>query len=219
MTGYYTKMPNLYISNEAQSFALVSLSSAETSLCCGKAGEKEKESARGTMGRRTREESSRFPELPIVPRALSIFFDYCYCYRDTQREPLRRTERWFHHEKKICLSKSDESITTSDEEHKEIQALFNGEMHTEVKNDDDDEHTFLESKSGENWNLPQEEKKISISDHQIKNLQVKKPNKLLRNFSTEEREKIRRRRRSLKTRGCAKTCCLSKQQVLNLVVN
>ena len=92
-------------------------------------------------------------------------------------------------------------------------------MHTEVENDDDDEHTFLESKSGENWNLPQEENKISISDHQIKNLQVKKPNKLLRNFSTEEREKIRRRRRSLKTRGCAKTCCLSKQQVLNLVVN
>ena len=32
----------------------------------------------------------------------------------------------------------------------------------------------MESKSGENWNLLQEEKKISISDHQIKNLLVKK---------------------------------------------
>ena len=120
--------------------------------------------------------------------------------------------------RKFCLSKSDESITTSDEEHEEIHALFNGEMHTKVENDDGDEHTFLESKSGENWNLPQEEKKISISDHEIKNLQVKKLNKLLRNFSTEEREKIRRRRRSLKNRGCAKTCRLWKQQVLNLVV-
>ena len=120
--------------------------------------------------------------------------------------------------RKFCLSKSDESITTSDEEHEEIHALFNGEMHTKVENDDGDEHTFLESKSGENGNLPQEEKKISISDHEIKNLQVKKLNKLLRNVSTEEREKIRRRRRSLKNRGCAKTCRLWKQQVLNLVV-
>ena len=76
--------------------------------------------------------------------------------------------------RKFCLSKSDESITTSDEEHEEIQALFNGERHTKAENDDGDEHTFLESKSGENWNLLQEEKKISISDHQIKNLQVKK---------------------------------------------
>ena len=133
---------------------------------------------------------------------------------------MRRRERWFHHEKrKFCLSKSDESITRSDEEHEEIQALFNGEMHTKVENDDGDEQTFLKFKSGENWNLPQKEKKISISDHQIKNLRVKKPNKLLRNFSTEEREKIRRRRRSLKTRGCAETCRLWKQQVLNLVVN
>ena len=49
----------------------MTLSSAEASL----AGEKEKESARGTMG-----------------GALSIFFDYCYFYRDTQRESLRRRE-------------------------------------------------------------------------------------------------------------------------------
>ena len=28
-----------------------------------------------------------------VPRALSIFFDYCYFYRDSQREPLRIQER------------------------------------------------------------------------------------------------------------------------------
>ena len=32
-----------------------------------------------------------FP-LPIAPRALSIFSDYCYFYRDTEREPLRRRE-------------------------------------------------------------------------------------------------------------------------------
>ena len=46
-------------------------------------------------------------------------------------------------------------------------------MHTEAENDDGDEHTFLESKSSENWNILQEEKKISISGHQIKNLHVK----------------------------------------------
>ena len=40
-------------------------------LCCGEAGEKEKESARGT---------------------LSIFFDYSYFDGDTQQEPLRRRE-------------------------------------------------------------------------------------------------------------------------------
>ena len=72
MTGYYTKMPNLHVSNEAQSFALVSLSSAETSLCCGETGEREKESARGTMeGEREKRGSRLFP-LPIVPRALSF---------------------------------------------------------------------------------------------------------------------------------------------------
>ena len=47
-------------------------------LCCGEAGEKEKESARGS----------------IVPRALSIFVDYWYFDGDTQREPLRRRETW-----------------------------------------------------------------------------------------------------------------------------
>ena len=57
-------------------------------LCCGEAGEKEKGSARGTMGRGKRR---RFP-LPIVPRALSIFVDYWYFDGDTQREPLRRRE-------------------------------------------------------------------------------------------------------------------------------
>ena len=104
ITGYCTKMPNLYISNEAQSFALLSLSSSEASLCRGEAGERERESALGTMGRRKREESSRLFPLPFVPRALSIFLDYCYCYRDTQREPLRRRERWFHHGKENSAS-------------------------------------------------------------------------------------------------------------------
>ena len=46
-------------------------SAAEASLCCREAGEKEKDSARGTMGR-GREKRGPFP-LPIVPRALSIF--------------------------------------------------------------------------------------------------------------------------------------------------
>ena len=54
------------------------LSSAGVSLCCGEAGEREKES------------SSLFL-LPIVPHTLTIF-DYCYFYKDTQREPKRRRE-------------------------------------------------------------------------------------------------------------------------------
>ena len=47
--------------------------SAEASLCCGEAGKKGKESARGTMGREKSPESRLYP-LPIVPHALSFFF-------------------------------------------------------------------------------------------------------------------------------------------------
>ena len=51
------------------------LSSAEASLYCGEAGEKEKESARGT-----------------TPARFLFFVDYWYFDGDTQREPLRRRE-------------------------------------------------------------------------------------------------------------------------------
>ena len=63
-------------------------------LCCGEAGEKEKESARGTMGRGKRD--GRLPPFPSShrpPRAF-YFFDYWYFDGDAQREPLRRRE-WF----------------------------------------------------------------------------------------------------------------------------
>ena len=46
----------------------------------------------GWAERKRRAREPRLFPLPIVPRALSIFFDYCYFYRDTQREPLRRRE-------------------------------------------------------------------------------------------------------------------------------
>ena len=48
------------------------LSSAEASLCCGEAGEKEKESARGTIGRGKREE--RFPPFPSSHLPLRAFY-------------------------------------------------------------------------------------------------------------------------------------------------
>ena len=48
-------------------------------MCCREAGEKEKGSTQGMMGR------GRVP-------ARFLFFDYCYFYCDTQREPLRRRE-------------------------------------------------------------------------------------------------------------------------------
>ena len=133
------------------SFNVMSLSSPEASLCCGEAGKKEKDSARGTMGKGKREESplpydlrfsgricgsvvlakpadyldaferccednslkgfsilfhgfftihvfgavvrhlAPFPSSHRPPRAF-YFFDYCYSYRDTQLEPLRRRE-------------------------------------------------------------------------------------------------------------------------------
>ena len=87
------------------------LSPSQRPLCIvGRAGEreKEKESARGTMGRGKKPSSSlprksgailnalygggsRLFPLPIVP-ARFLFFDYCYLYWDTQREPRRRRE-------------------------------------------------------------------------------------------------------------------------------
>ena len=66
------------------------LSSAEAFLCSREAGEKEKESARGTMGRgRTAPAFSLFPSSP----ARFLFFDCCYFYWETLREPLRRREQ------------------------------------------------------------------------------------------------------------------------------
>ena len=133
------------------SFNVMSLSSPDASLCCGEARKKEKDSARGTMGKGKREESplpydlrfsgricgsvvlakpadyldaferccednsingisilfhgfftihvfgavvrhlAPFPSSHRPPRAF-YFFDYCYSYRDTQLEPLRRRE-------------------------------------------------------------------------------------------------------------------------------
>ena len=132
-------------------FIVMSLSSLEASLSCGEPGKKEKDSARGTMGKGKREErplpydvrfSGRicgsvvlakpadhldafkrccednsikgvsilfhgvftihvfgavvrhlapFPSSHRPLRAF-YFFDYCYSYRDNQREPLRRRE-------------------------------------------------------------------------------------------------------------------------------
>ena len=54
------------------------LSSEEASLCCGEAGEIGKESMRGIRSHH--------------PLCAFYFFHYCYFYRDTQREPLRRRE-------------------------------------------------------------------------------------------------------------------------------
>ena len=67
----------------------VVLFSAEASLCSREPEEKEKESARGTMGRgKTAPAFSLFPSSPVR----FLFFDYCYFYWDTQREPLRGRE-------------------------------------------------------------------------------------------------------------------------------
>ena len=46
----------------------------------------------GGWGERKRERTNHVFSLFPSCTALSIFFDYCYFYRDTQREPLRRRE-------------------------------------------------------------------------------------------------------------------------------
>ena len=78
------KHGNCFFCSLQACFVLNSLSSAEASWCWGEAGEKEKESARETMGRGKREGR--------LPHAF-YFFDYCY-FQNTQREPLRRRECW-----------------------------------------------------------------------------------------------------------------------------
>ena len=54
-------------------------------------GERETESERGTMGRGKREERPHF-RFSLFPSFLAgfLFFDYCYFYQDTQRDPLQR---------------------------------------------------------------------------------------------------------------------------------
>ena len=49
------------------------LSSAEASFYCGEAGEKEKESARGTIGRGKREETSALSLFPSSPVRFLFF--------------------------------------------------------------------------------------------------------------------------------------------------
>ena len=79
-------------------FILMPLSSAEVSLCCWGAGEKKKKTARGEQWEGGREKRGLFPPFPSSDRAprTIYFFYYCYFYRDTQPEPLRRRElkRW-----------------------------------------------------------------------------------------------------------------------------
>ena len=63
--------------------------SAEASLYHEEAGERKKESARENgKGKEKKRGSSLFPS----SLARFLFFDYCYFYWDTQREPLRRRE-------------------------------------------------------------------------------------------------------------------------------
>ena len=90
---FFTKGQNLRFTGEDLAMGNVRrihdfrISPPQKHLCIvGTAGEKEKESAWGTI----------FP-LPVILHALFLFFDYCYFYsdtqRDTQRDPLRRRER------------------------------------------------------------------------------------------------------------------------------
>ena len=79
----------------APSVNAASLSSAEASLCCGEAGEKEKESARGTMGRGKREERPQAPAFslfPSSPARFLLFFLLLLFYMDSQWELLWRRE-------------------------------------------------------------------------------------------------------------------------------
>ena len=67
------------------------LSPPQRPLCVVRRLGRKKKRARGAPweGEKEKRGSRLFP-LPIFPCALSNFSDYCYFYRDTQREPLRR---------------------------------------------------------------------------------------------------------------------------------
>ena len=81
------------------------LSLPERPLCVMERLGRKKKRAHGErwpMGRGKREERlSPFPSSHRSPRAF-YFFDYCYFYRDTQREPLRRRESNKLKDKKNC---------------------------------------------------------------------------------------------------------------------
>ena len=81
------------------------LSSTEACLFGREAGDKEKERAWGAMGKGSGD-FSLFPS----PLARFLFFDHCYFYWDTQREPLRRREPW-KRSRKNCLH--DGSMVTT----------------------------------------------------------------------------------------------------------
>jgi len=79
------KMPHFRVTSVAQKTLCLS-----SLLCRREAGEKEKESARGTTGRGTRGRETLalffFPSSPVR----FLFFDYCCFCWDTTREPRRR---------------------------------------------------------------------------------------------------------------------------------
>ena len=91
-SGILSKIKSIYIAGKCPGHPFLNildpplnaslLSSAEASLRCREAGEKEKESARAIMG-----SPARF-----------LFFSYCYFYRDTQREPHLRRREMLHSE-------------------------------------------------------------------------------------------------------------------------
>ena len=73
-----TRLRKEFIQDRVVTRASTSLSSAETSLCCGKrrlGRKKKRASGARWKGEREKRGSSLFP-LPIVPRALSVFSDY-----------------------------------------------------------------------------------------------------------------------------------------------
>ena len=74
-----------------QTICAIHLSPPQRPLCVvGRLGRKKKR-ARGARWEGGRENRG-FSPFPIASRTLSIFFDYYYFYRDTQREPLRRRD-------------------------------------------------------------------------------------------------------------------------------
>ena len=89
--------PNCWTIKATMRKAVQTLSSAKASFCRREAGEREKESARGTMGRgkiyeRLREASvlSLFPSSP----ARLLFFHYCYLYWDTALSSAEAPTGW-----------------------------------------------------------------------------------------------------------------------------
>ena len=111
------------------------------------------------------------------------------------------------------LSVSSNKMAEDQDDHDDIQDLFDGETHLEVDQEDDNTSSVSWGDESSTGNSKE------ITDEEITSLRVTELNKRLRNVPWDEAARIRKRRRNLKNRGYALTCRLRKQQEQEDLIN